>query len=180
MQLINSFFKLLFTPERVILYGQKLAAIVLISCLVYVVYKLITITINRVFARRVHEKHIEMLIALFKSTLIYITLFILLVTILQEMGIDLTAILASAGVVGLAVSFGAQSLVKDMLAGIFIIIENQFAIGDEVVIYNNVGKNEVKGKVREINIRTTVIEDESGTKYIVPNGNIACVANLKK
>jgi len=88
--------------------------------------------------------------------------------------IDTTPILAGAGVVGLAVGLGAQNLVADVVAGFFILFENQFLVGDMVQIGDAVGRVEM------MSIRHTQIRDESGKLYIIPNGQIKTVINFSK
>jgi len=94
--------------------------------------------------------------------------------ILKELGVDIGPILAGAGIAGLAVGFGAQSLVKDFLSGIFIIIENEFRVGDVVKIADTAGL------VEKITLRTTTLRDLEGKVHIVPNGEIAVVTNMTK
>jgi len=98
-------------------------------------------------------------------------LLILLLMILHELGVDITPVLASAGVAGLALSLGAQTLIKDYLGGILILAEDQFSIGDWVSI------GEVSGAVERITLRTTHIRDSQGQLNIVPNGDIRTVTN---
>ncbi len=85
--------------------------------------------------------------------------------------IDITPLLAGAGILGLAVSFGAQSLVKDVIAGFFILIENQFVVGDIIEVSG------VSGVVEEMTMRMVVLRDVRGTVHIVPNGQIGVVSN---
>lgn len=92
--------------------------------------------------------------------------------ILSELGVSLGPILAGAGIAGLAVGFGAQALVKDVIAGFFILLENQFRVGD---VIETAG---VAGAVEAINLRTTVLRDVEGRIHVVPNGTIAVVTNL--
>ncbi|MES2606021.1 MAG: mechanosensitive ion channel family protein, partial [Pseudomonadota bacterium] len=92
--------------------------------------------------------------------------------ILQEIGVEVGPIVASAGIAGVALGFGAQNLVRDIIAGFFIILENQIRVGD-VAIINNVG-----GLVERINFRTTVLRDNAGTVHIFPNGAITQLANM--
>ncbi len=94
--------------------------------------------------------------------------------ILSELGIDIAPILAGAGVVGIAIGFGAQSLVKDIVAGLFIILENQYRVGDWVKIAD------VEGLVEDVNLRRTVLRDFSGAVHTVPNGEIRVASNLTK
>jgi len=91
--------------------------------------------------------------------------------ILAELGIDLKAILASAGIVGVAIGFGAQSLVKDVIAGFFILLENQVRVGDAAII------NGVKGLVEGLSFRTLILRDIEGTVHVFPNGSINTLAN---
>ena len=80
-------------------------------------------------------------------------------------------LLAGVGVAGLAVSFGAQSLVKDMISGFFILLENQFAVGDVVTV------NGISGKVERMTLRVVMLRDLEGTLHVIPNGNISVVSN---
>jgi len=97
-----------------------------------------------------------------------------LFTILGEVGVNIAPALAGVGIAGVAVGFGAQSLVKDYLAGIFILLENQFAVGDVVKIAD------VAGIVEEMNLRRTVLRDLDGVVHSVPNGEIKIASNFTK
>lgn len=94
------------------------------------------------------------------------------IMIVSELGVNTTPIVASAGVIGIALGFGAQSLIKDLTSGMFIIIDNQYRVGDIVKL------GEIAGRVEAITIRTTVLRGLDGTLYHVPNGSIAATANL--
>lgn len=91
--------------------------------------------------------------------------------ILREIGVEIAPILASAGIVGLAVGFGAQNLVRDLITGFFMILENQVRVGDSVVV------NGTRGLVEKINLRTIVLRDASGVVHVFPNGTIGTLAN---
>src|SRR6056297_62522 len=107
--------------------------------------------------------------------LIKITLWVIFVMIiLQKFGINIAPILASAGIVGLAVGFGAQELVRDFIAGFFIILENQIRTGD-VAIINGTG-----GLVEKIELRTITLRDFSGVVHVFQNGKIDSLANMTK
>ena len=95
-----------------------------------------------------------------------------LFTILPEAGVNVTPILASVGIAGIAVGFGAQSLVKDVLSGLFILAENQYSKGDVVTVAG------ISGQVEEVGLRRTVLRDLDGTMHHVPNGQIAVASNL--
>jgi small conductance mechanosensitive channel len=93
---------------------------------------------------------------------------------LREGGFDIAPILAGAGVLGLAVGFGAQNLVRDVISGLFILVENQIRVNDVAVI------NGTGGLVEEINLRTTVLRSQDGTVHIFPNGAIERLANMTR
>jgi small conductance mechanosensitive channel len=91
--------------------------------------------------------------------------------ILRELGVDTSPALTGAGIIGVALGFGAQGLVKDLIAGFFLILENQVRVGDVVAI------NGTGGVVESINLRTTVLRDEEGTVFVFPNGSVTTLAN---
>lgn len=96
------------------------------------------------------------------------------VMILKEIGFDIAPLLAGAGIAGIAIGFGAQNLVRDIITGMFLLIENQIRVNDVVQI------NGVGGLVEEINLRTTVLRSLDGTVHILPNGTIQQVSNLTR
>lgn len=108
---------------------------------------------------------------LVSNVLSYVLNFIILLLVLDKLGIPIMPLLAGASVLGLAVGFGAQSLVKDVLNGFFIIFEDQFGVGDVV----QTGR--FKGTVEQIGLRTTKIRSWSGEQHIIPNGMITEVTN---
>jgi small-conductance mechanosensitive channel len=94
--------------------------------------------------------------------------------VLRELDVDITPVLAGAGIVGLAVGFGAQTLVRDIITGFFLIVEDQVRVGD-VAVVNGIG-----GLVEQINLRTIVLRDLEGVVHVVPNGEIRTLANRTK
>ena len=88
-----------------------------------------------------------------------------------------TVLFTSAGLIGAVIGFGAQSLIRDLVSGVFIIIENQYRIGDEVSLVAGAGIGEVSGIVEDLSIRTTVLRDLSGNVHHMPNGNIGVTTN---
>jgi small-conductance mechanosensitive channel len=112
--------------------------------------------------------------SMLRGTSYFVVGFMCLLQILPLFNIDLKPLLASAGVIGLGISFGAQSIFKDMLNGIFILIEDQFNVGDVVKIAG------LQGSVESMTLRCTTLRDGDGTVYVVPNGQIATVSNLSK
>ena len=123
-------------------------------------------------ALRTSERRETTMLKLLNNILTYVVYFIAIMTILSILEFDVKALLAGAGILGLAVGFGAQSLVKDIITGFFIIFEDQFAVGDYVRI------NTFEGTVEEIGLRTTKIKGINGEINIIPNGNILEVTNF--
>ncbi|MFN2337946.1 MAG: mechanosensitive ion channel family protein [Gammaproteobacteria bacterium] len=119
-------------------------------------------------------KRAETLVRLLRQAIIIVIWVMALLIVLNELGVAVAPILASAGVVGLAVGFGAQNLVRDVISGFFMILENQVRIGD-VAVVNGTG-----GLVEQINFRTLVLRDLSGVVHIFPNGTITTLSNLTK
>ena len=117
------------------------------------------------------EQRIDTLTHVIYRTASVIAVFAGMITILPEFGINASALLAGAGLIGLAVGFGAQSLVKDVIAGLFILIENQYGKGDVVTIAG------VGGTVEDVNLRRTLIRDLDGTQHSIPNGEIVVASN---
>lgn len=151
--------------------------ILIILVLGYFIIKIAKKIVTRVFSKdrrtaiRISERREETLKKLIQNAIVYTVYIIGILTILQTVGIEIGPLLAGAGIAGLAIGFGAQSLVKDIISGFFIVFEDQFAVGDYVFV------SEVEGTVEEIGLRTTKIKDITGERYIVPNGNITQVTN---
>lgn len=119
-------------------------------------------------------KRVDTLIRLLRQgTYLFLWIIVVLV-ILKQAGVDIAPVLAGAGIVGIAVGFGAQNLVKDLIAGFFFILENQVRVGD-VAMVNGTG-----GLVEAINFRTIVLRDLAGTVHILPNGNVTTMANMTR
>jgi small-conductance mechanosensitive channel len=106
-----------------------------------------------------------------KSIVTFIVVAVVGTMVLSEVGVDIAPIIASAGILGIALGFGAQSLVKDFLAGIFIFIEDQYGVGDVVDL------GEATGMVEVVTLRMTRLRDINGTVWYVPNGEIVRVGN---
>ncbi len=119
-------------------------------------------------------KRVELLFEMLDSSLAVITVLIALLALLYEMWISLTPLLAGSGIVGLAIGVGANEMIKDYVNGIMILIEDQYRPSETVIIDN------VKGEVVQLGIRSTVIKDNFGTLYYIPNGQITKVGNLSR
>lgn len=120
------------------------------------------------------QKRLHTIGELLKKTAIAVVFVIAAIIILAELGVNVTPIIASAGIVGLAVGFGAQNLVRDIISGLFLILENQVRVGDLVEI------NGKGGLVEAINLRTVVLRDLEGTVHVFPNGTINTLSNKSK
>jgi len=120
------------------------------------------------------SKRAETLVKLLRQGVRIMLTIVVLLVILREIGVEIGPILASAGVAGLAVGFGAQNLVRDVISGFFLILENQVRVGDVAVI------NGTGGLVENINFRTIILRDLSGTVHVFPNGTITTLANLTR
>jgi len=107
----------------------------------------------------------------FAQTITALIIFIIIFMILSEVGIDIAPLLAGAGVVGLAIGFGAQSVIKDILNGIFILMEDQYDVGDVVKVAG------IAGLVEDINLRRTILRDLDGVVHSIPNGEITTSSN---
>jgi moderate conductance mechanosensitive channel len=150
--------------------------------LIFIISRLVLIVVNRFIDHVTHEKkskrlklrvrRVQTMARLMKNTASYIFNFIAILLILGEFNIQIAPLLAGAGVIGLAIGFGAQSLVKDVITGFFIIFEDQFAVGDVIQ------SKDFKGTVEMIGLRATRIRNWTGEVHIIPNGLINEVTNF--
>lgn len=158
--------------------------IVLIAVIAYVLKRIIHGVIVRAVriavrsedyqSKEAEEKRENTLISLFTVTLQTVIVLIAGMMILEELGIEIGPMIAAAGIVGLAVGFGGQYLIRDIITGLFIIMENQYRIGD-VININGIG-----GAVENITLRKTTLRDMNGTVHHIPHGEIKTVSNLTK
>lgn len=136
--------------------------------------RFIKILIYRAMRVKKNGARAETVANLLKSVTRYVVWFIVTLMILGQLNIDVTPFIASAGVVGLAVGFGAQEIVRDFISGFFIIFEGSFNVGDVVQV------DGFKGNVLSLGLRTTVIENWLGERKIITNGKIGSVINFSK
>jgi small conductance mechanosensitive channel len=120
------------------------------------------------------RRRLQTLSTTFRGIVQTVILFIGLMTFLGQLGINITPILASAGVVGIAIGLGAQSLIRDFLAGFLILLEDQFSVGDTVRI------GETSGTVEQLTLRVTRVRGLDGSLTIIPNGSLGAVVNFSK
>jgi small-conductance mechanosensitive channel len=117
---------------------------------------------------------LQTLRGLSKSLIGYVLFFVFGILLFKAIGFDIMPFITTAGVIGLAIGFGAQKLVKDVISGFFIIIDNVYVVGDTVTI------GTVTGQVIEMGMRVTKIHDATGKIYILANGDIGMVTNLSR
>jgi len=165
----------MFSAEKVVAQGIKVVATIVVSWVLYMVLRRLIQGAACAAGARIdeeaHRQRATTLVLLAGSVLKYAIIFVAGIMILRQMGLDPTPILAGAGVVGLAVGFGAQNLVRDVVSGFFIIMEGQYAVGDLVEI------NGTFGRVEEVGLRVTRIRDATGQLCFFPNGSIRTANN---
>jgi moderate conductance mechanosensitive channel len=164
--------------ENWFMLGEVLFKIIAIIVLTGIVIRIGKVAIHNIFRvrhkspLRTSERRENTLMKLLENILTYVVSFMAFLMILSTLTIDVKALLAGAGIIGLAVGFGAQSLVKDIISGFFIIFEDQFSVGDFVRI------GQFEGTVEEIGLRTTKLKTWTGEVHILPNGSIIEVTNF--
>jgi len=164
--------------DKIVFTIVKMFQAIIIIGISFLIIKFGSLTFRRFFERqkefkyKLDIKRIDTLCALCISVLRYTVYFIAGVTILQSVfNINATTIITAAGVGGLAIGFGAQSLVKDVITGFFILLEDQFSVGDTITI------DGMTGTVEEIGLRITKFRNFTGDLYILPNSEIKKVTN---
>jgi small conductance mechanosensitive channel len=160
--------------------------IILTLFIAYLVYKVLKIFIPQLVERSIqmrgkgrtaHDeltKRARTLSDVFLSLLDVFIILVVVLTVLSELNINIAPLLASAGVAGVAISLGAQSLVKDFLSGFFILLEDQYNEGDVVTISG------INGKVESVGFRRTIIRDANGVVHSIPNGQISTSSNFTR
>ncbi|MBP2651569.1 MAG: MscS Mechanosensitive ion channel [Firmicutes bacterium] len=167
-----------YTSGTVFYAFTKILRVVVILAIASLSLRFFSVLAERFFTNRVgagkfllEEKRAKTLSALIKQIFNYALYFITVIIVLQEFSIDTTSIVAGAGIIGLALGVGAQSLVKDIISGFFIIFEDQYAVGDYIV------SGDMAGIVEDIGFRTTRLRDGNGVLHIIPNGAISRISN---
>lgn len=165
------------------LFGIKAIQIIGVAAGAKLIINLAQLIVRQFFDRHKQENKAAIFIEIHRtetlknlllSVITYVVFFIAFIMILQIFNVNTSAILASAGILGLAVGFGAQNLVKDVISGFFILFEKQFDVGDYVVI------DQIEGTVEEIGLRTCKIRHWTGQLSIIPNGEITRVTNYSR
>lgn len=151
--------------------AAQLITLVLAVCIVWLLYRALCFILRLIGKRSKRSYTItEMCCGLLK----YMSVIVAVVWGLSILGVDAGAVLAGVGIIGLIIGFGAQSLIEDIITGAFIIFENQYSVGDIIVL------DDVRGTVRSIGVRTTVIEDDGGNLKVVNNSDIRNFQNRSR
>src|SRR5438552_3577167 len=162
---------------------HALPRLLVVLCLAFVLIQLLRIATRRLVrfsenistTERAHQmRQLRTVARIINSVGIAVVFFLAAMQLLPLFGIDMKPLLASAGIAGLAIGFGAQTLVKDVINGFFILVENQYNVGDVVRIAG------VKGSVEAMTMRRTVLRDADGALHVVPNSEVKIVSNLTR
>ena len=171
------------TSDRVtdwlVTHGLRIVVIVAFIIVVFAVFRavvphVVEATVRRQMAGRPEEetsKRAKTLLNAVLRTAEVVLAIIALLMVLPELSVNIGALLAGVGIAGIAIGFGAQTLVRDTLNGLFILIENQYGIGDVITVAG------ISGRVEEVNLRRTVLRDLDGTVHSVPNSEIRVASN---
>ncbi|HWG87212.1 MAG TPA: mechanosensitive ion channel family protein [Candidatus Acidoferrales bacterium] len=159
--------------------APKLAVILVLA---FIFVRLLGIITNKVVALAektsnrgaLRAQQVKTVAGVIHSAGVFLIVFFAFMQVLDAFNFNIAPLLASAGIAGLAIGFGAQTLVKDVINGFFILAENQFEVGDTIKASG------VSGTVEEITMRRTVLRDSDGTLHIVPNGSIQLVSNMTR
>jgi small conductance mechanosensitive channel len=161
------------TPEKLAFYLSKFIDIVLIvagAMLLYLIVRAITRRVLKAARARRAATYINVV----HSIIGYVLFFLVLVLILRVFGVNYTAILAGAGVLGLAVGFGAQTLIRDFISGFFLLLEDLIGVGDYITV------GDIEGTVEVVGMRVSKVRAFNGTLHIVPNGELTRFGNQSR
>jgi small-conductance mechanosensitive channel len=159
---------------------NKLPKFVAVLLIVFILHRLVLFFVKRVRRRADHQvsfhraAQLRTTAAIIRATSYSVFGFIIFLQVLNLLNIPYQPLLASAGILGIAVGLGAQSIFKDMLNGVLILVEDQYNVGEVVNIAG------LKGTVEDLSLRRTTVRDADGTLYIIPNSQIATVSNLSR
>jgi small-conductance mechanosensitive channel len=163
-------------------HGIPILIIVVVGAVLwFALNKFLPPIVRRVVARAKYkeskegiEKRANTLVSIFKGIGRVFIVIIVVMMILPELGVDVVPLLAGFGIAGVAIGFGAQYLIRDLIAGIFIILENQYRVGDVVRVAD------IAGLVEDVTLRKTVLRDLDGIVHHVPNGEIKTASNFTR
>ena len=179
MEIMENIFKII--EPWLITHGLKIVAIIIVAWLIKTFSgSLIEKTVRKAVVSKnfispeAEKKREDTLIKIFDTTLRLIIWIVAAIMIVSEFGVEIGPMIAAAGIIGLAVGFGGQYLIRDLISGLFIILENQYRVGDVIRV------GDISGTVEDINLRVSVLRDLDGTVHHIPHGEITKVANLSK
>ncbi len=172
-RLADELLRHLWVPDKMILYVRIGITITIIILAAWFSAKIFNLVVRAVL-RRKKEPRIKTILPLLQSLFGYFVLVVALILILRVMGVDYKAILAGAGVVGLAVGFGAQTLIRDFISGFFTLFEGLIAAGDYIAVGN------IEGTVEKIGLRVTQVRAFDGTLWTIPNGELTRFGNKNR
>lgn len=173
-ELIDNFLK---TDEGSLNLFGKAASIIVIFIAIFIITRVVNHIVDKTMNNRrlsklqINDRRMNTLSAILKKIVKYTLVFIGIAVSLDLFNINTTSLIATAGIGGLAIGFGAQSLVKDIITGFFILLEDQYAVGDYVKIGG------LEGIVEELGVRVTKLRDFTGELHIIPNSNVQIVTN---
>ncbi len=177
ISLLNELSSIIIVRLLIIIMVTGLLHIILRKVISFIVKEVVTE--SQKFHKKRHsiddKKRADTLVTLFKTSATVVLWVVAFFILLSEIGIDITAVMTGAGLLGIVIGFGAQNSIKDFLAGMFVILENQYRVGDVVTLIAS-GK-EVVGVVEEITIRITKLRDLDGRLHFIPNGAASIVTN---
>jgi small-conductance mechanosensitive channel len=163
--------------------GIKVVAILVVAWIVVRIGKIvISRVINTIIKKserivkdgKIQQQRVRTLTKVFKSTFSAIIWVIAVLTVLPELGVNIAPLLAGAGLAGLAIGMGARNLIQDYLSGLFILLEDQYRVGEKIDIGG------IKGEVVDLNLRRTVIKDTESTLHYIPNGQVKTASNFSR
>ncbi|MBI2874582.1 MAG: mechanosensitive ion channel family protein [Firmicutes bacterium] len=174
----NSLFELI-TPDLVQSTGSALLRVFIVIVGTKLILRFIFPLVDRIFApvrerQLVQAQRYNTLRALMRSLMSYTAYVVAILTLLPIFGVPTASVIATAGVLGLAVGFGAQNFVKDVISGFFILFDDQFAVGDYVEVSG------ASGIVEEVGLRVTKVREFNGGLHFIPNGSIEKVVNYSR
>lgn len=178
---------ILTTTESLIVFFDNILVKIIVIVLVLLIFQLVIRSLlERIVRRAVRSdkyqrtvdevKREDTLITMFRTATALILWIFGVIFILWQLDVNLAALATGAGLIGIIIGFGAQSSIKDFLAGVFIILENQYRVGDIIKLRTEGG--DISGLVEDITVRITRLRDLDGNLHIVPNGSISIVTNL--
>ena len=167
--------------DFIVFLQTRLPKILVIFFVLFILQRIVLFFVRKMRTRADKQAHnfhraaqLRTMAAIVRATSIGVLGFIGFLQLLNIFDIPYQPILASAGVIGIGIGLGAQSIFKDMLNGIFILVEDQYNVGEIITIAG------LKGTVEDLSLRRTTLRDADGTLYIIPNGQIATVSNLSR